>query len=96
MDIGAATQAVLKDLKITTGKKQATWVDCWIVVVNINLKLVVKTPMWYSFVCSSTSLAPKNILNDKKSASKCKALADGLFHIEKNHSDSCWYGRISI
>ena len=45
MDIGAATQAFLKDLKITTGKKQATWADCWIVVVNINLKLVVKTPV---------------------------------------------------
>ena len=38
--------------------------------------------MQYSFVCSSPCLAPKNIENNKKSASKCKALADGLSHIK--------------
>ena len=39
--------------------------------------------MRYSFVRSFTSLNPKNIANNKKSTSKFKALADGLFHIKK-------------
>ena len=52
-------------------------------MVNIILKLVEKTPMRYSFVRSSTCLAPKNIANNQKSASKFKALADGLSCIKK-------------
>ena len=43
--------------------------DCRVFVVNVILKLVEKTPMRYSFVGSSTCLAPKNIANNKKSAS---------------------------
>ena len=82
MDIGAATQASLKDLEITSGK-QTFRADCQVVVVNIILKLVEKTPMRYSFVHSSTCLAPQNIANNKKSASKFKALVDGLSHIKK-------------
>ena len=39
--------------------------------------------MRYSFVRSFTSLTSKNIANNEKSASKFKALADGLFHIKK-------------
>ena len=83
MDIGAATQASLKDLKITSAKKQAFRADCRVVVVNIILKLVEKTPMRYCFVRSSTCLALKNIANKQKSASKFRALADGLTHIKK-------------
>ena len=83
MDIGAATQASAKDLQITSGKKQAFRAECRDVVVNIILKLVEKTPMRYSFVRSSTRLTPRNIANNKKSASKFKALADGLSHIKK-------------
>ena len=80
MDIGAATQASI--LKIfTSRKKQAFSPDCRVVVVNIILKSVEKTPMQYSFVHSSTCLAPKNIANTKKSASKFKVCSDGLFHI---------------
>ena len=83
MDIRAATQASLKDLQITSGKKQAFRTDCRVVVVNIILKLVEKTPVRYSFVRSSTCLDPKSIANNKKSASQFKALADGLSHIKK-------------
>ena len=39
--------------------------------------------MWYSFVCSSTCLALKNIAKGKKFASKFKAVACGLSHIKK-------------
>ena len=79
MDIGAATQASLKDLQITSGKKPGFRADCRVAVLNI----VEKTLMRYSFVRSSTCLAPKNIANNKKSASKFMALADGLLHIKK-------------
>ena len=52
-------------------------------MVNAILKSVEKTPMRCSFVPSSTSLAPKNSANNKKSASRFKALADGLSHLKK-------------
>ena len=84
MDIGATTQTSLKDLQITSGKKQAFRADCRVVVINIILKLVEKTPMQYSFVRSSTCLAPKNIANNKKFVSKFKASADELSHIKKS------------
>ena len=51
-------------------------------LVNIILKLVEETPMQFSFVCSSTPLALKNIVNNKKSSSKFKALAEGLSQIK--------------
>ena len=73
MEVGAATQAFLKDLE-NLRKKAGFCVDCRIVLVNIILKLVEKTPMRYSVVCSSTWLALKNIANNKKALS-------GLSHI---------------
>ena len=67
MEIGLATQASLKDIQITSGKKQTFFAE--------------KTPMWYSFIRSSTWLALRNIGSNKKSGSKFKALSDGLYHI---------------
>ena len=65
MDIGAATQEPPKP-----ASQPATFrADCRVFAVNVILKLVEKTPMRYSFVGSSTCLAPKNIANNKKSAS---------------------------
>ena len=50
---------LLKIFKLPQEKKHAFHADCRVVVVNMILKLVEKTPMSCSFVRSSTCLAPK-------------------------------------
>ena len=84
MDMRAATQASLKDLQITSGKKQAFRTDCRVFVVNIILKLVEKTPVRYSFVRSSTCLDPKSIANNKKSAHSLRHLQMGCLILKKD------------
>ena len=70
MEVGAATQASLKDLE-NLRKKAGFCVDCRIVLVNIILKLVEKTPMRYSVVFSSTWLALKILQITRKHSVGC-------------------------
>ena len=80
IDLGAATNDVVKNLKIAPEKKRRFCEGCKQVIVEILLKLLEPLPTNQMVVVNASSLSPANMAQfPSKGQKRFKKLADNLY-----------------
>ena len=79
IDIGAAVQSALKEALMKSEMKRKFLLDCQLVIETIILILTEKKPpLKYNLVKLTSCLAPRHIVENRKTANRFRLMVDGL------------------